>query len=350
MAGGAIDSLRRKGWALAASVVIALSFAWVLHAGALPVIPPASAFSEASWWAVAGYGVIWLALQLLRAARWQLLLAPLGEVSLGRVMRICLIGYALLLLLPFRMGEVARPAMIRKSAGLSMMAATGTIGAERIIDGLFLSLMLIGALLVSTPVSPLPDHIGELPVPAAIVPGAALVAVTAFLVLTLAMTAFYFFRATARRATLRILGVLSATLAERTAGAIERLATGLSFLAQWRASVPFVAVTAIYWFGYGIGAWLLLAAFGLGGLSFSEVLVICGVLAVGVIVPSAPGFFGSFQISVYAGMVMFLPLHLVVGPGSAFVFVLYAIQVGSTLLLGLGAAVWERRVVRRTGQ
>ncbi len=337
--------LRQHGIALAVSLVLAGALAWLLRQGALPVVPPRSAFARTRWEGVAAYCVVWVLLQLLRAGRWKLLLGPVGLVTLGRVTRVGLVGYGALVVLPFRMGEAVRPALMRACGGLSLVAVTGTIGAERVIDGLFISLTLMGALALSTPLSPLPERIGALPVPAAVVPGAALMASSMFVVLFLGMGAFYFFRDRARSITLRVLGLVSNSVAVRTAEAIERLASGLGFLAQWRASVPFVALTAIYWMGYGLSIWLLLWGTGVEGVTFAESLVICGVLAVGVIVPSAPGFFGSFQISLYAGMVMFLPIDRVVGPGAAFVFLLYVAQILITLVLAVLAGVWERRVI-----
>ena len=79
-----------------------------------------------------------------------------------RVLAVSWIGFAAILLMPLRAGEFVRPlhdqAAHRK---LSLAAATGTIGAERIIDGLFLTITLGLCLQIAHPLSPLPDHIGS---------------------------------------------------------------------------------------------------------------------------------------------------------------------------------------------
>ena len=46
--------------------------------------------------------------------------------------------------------------------------AAGTVAAERVVDGLVITLMLTTALWFSTPLSPLPTHLGTLPLPMAV--------------------------------------------------------------------------------------------------------------------------------------------------------------------------------------
>jgi hypothetical protein len=50
------------------------------------------------------------------------------------------------------------------------------------------------------------------------------------------------------------------------------------------------------------------------------------VLGVGIVVPAGPGLFGAFQASTYAGMAMYFHDDVVLGPGAAYVFLLYVIQ------------------------
>ena len=315
-------------------MVFAAGLVWLLEAGALPVVPNAQAFAKTRWWTVPVYGVLWVSMLVLRSSRWYLLLAPIHRVPLRRALAVGLIGYGAISLLPFRMGEVVRPALIRKKGQLSFLAATGTVGAERVIDGLVLSVTLLVALLFSHPVDPLPDHVGRLPIPAALVRDAAYLAASFFATLCLAMTIFYRWRDFARRATERVVGLLSARAATWLANAVERLADGLCFLPRWRYTAPFLALTAVYWFLFLCGAWILMWGAGIEAPSLLESTVIMGVLALAVVPPSAPGFFGAFQISVYCGMAMFYPEAEVMGVGSAFVFLIYLLQLCLTLMVG----------------
>jgi hypothetical protein len=60
-----------------------------------------------------------------------------------------------------------------------------------------------------------------------------------------------------------------------------------------------------------------------------------GVLAVGILLPAGPGFFGSFQAATLVALGFFVPAAVVAAHASTFIFVLYAGQVAFTLALGL---------------
>ena len=94
-------------------------------------------------------------------------MAPIQRVPLRTVLTVTFVGFAAILCLPLRSGEAVRPVLMHRRGRLSGWAATGAVAAERIIDGLCVSIMLLVALGVATPLDPLPDRIGTLPVPAA---------------------------------------------------------------------------------------------------------------------------------------------------------------------------------------
>src|SRR2546421_7493855 len=97
-------------------------------------------------------GVQTCALPILR---WGLLLKPLGEVSFKRLNSASAVGWMLLMLLPLRLGEFARPLLIaRPPAGggqqLRRSGALASVVVGRIVDGIALgplrviSLRLLG--------------------------------------------------------------------------------------------------------------------------------------------------------------------------------------------------------------
>jgi uncharacterized membrane protein YbhN (UPF0104 family) len=127
------------------------------------------------------------------------------------------------------------------------------------------------------------------------------------------------------------------------------LAGGLRFLRDRSAAASFGLLTIVYWLMSAAGVWFLLWASGVPAPTFGHSLVILGVLGLGLVVPNAPGFFGTFQIAVYSAMVLFYPLAKVTLAGSAFVFLLYVLQIVSVVVLG-GAAfalVLPRRPAQR---
>lgn len=338
--------LMRHGLKLAASIVAGIGLWWVLKAGGLPVWPTPRAWTLVRWDAVLTFAVLWTFVLFVRSARWFYLLAPLERVSLTRVLTVSLIGLGALVVLPLRTGELVRPLLIQRDAKLSGWAAMGTIGAERVIDGLVLSALLFVALLTSTPIDPLPDRIGDLPVPVAAVPRAAYFALAVFSSAFVMMAMFYWRRDLARRLTERVFGWVAPRASVRIADTIERVSDGLSFLPRPRYAGPFLLCTAAYWLANAAGIYALLHGCGFHDATFSQAAAVLGVLALGILTPNAPGLFGTFQLSVYAGLAMYFASARVVEEGSVFVFLLYALQLGLTLLAASIALVVHARLPR----
>jgi len=329
-------ALRNRVVKLLISVLLGCACVWLLHRGAFKLVPSRSALIAVDPWLVATYGALLLACNLLRAARWQLLLVPVARLPLGTVIRAALVGYAALLLLPLRAGEVVRPLLVRRTGKVSAWAATGTVGAERAIDGLFLSSILVAALVFSRPTAPSSTRIGDLPISASIVPHAAYAALGVFVASVAVMGIFYRWQAPAVRMLHGTIGMVSQRFADYVARRVERAASGFDFLRTPRFTLPFLAVTLLYWLGYA-GTFLVLGrACGLSNMSFAHACVTMGTLGLGVVVPNAPGYFGAFQLSVYAGLSLYFSPGQVMGPGSAFVFVLYLCQV--IVIIGCAAA------------
>jgi len=80
------------------------------------------------------------------------------------------------------------------------------------------------ALALSTPISPLPNHLGGMPLPVSAVPKAIYAAFLLFVLAFAAMALFYRARELARRVTLSVLGVVSLRFAQFATATLERLA------------------------------------------------------------------------------------------------------------------------------
>lgn len=338
--------LRRHAAKVVLSLVVAACFGWLLHKGALPVAPNKSSFAHVRWWTLFTYLALWTAVAYVRGARWKLLLDPIAKVPLRRIVAVSFIGFAAIALLPVRTGEAVRPYMIRKKGELSGWAATGTIAAERIIDGLVLCAMLVVGLALSTPLSPLPDHIGNLPISPAVVPKSAYIALAVFMTAFLVMGIFFAQRVWARRMTERVIGVVSPKLATWLADRVEHIADGLRFLAKGDVTVKFVGATIAYWLINAAGNWLLAWGSGFDNFTLPESIVVTGVVALGILVPNAPGFFGAYQFSMYAALALFFPNDLVVGPGGAYVLLMYGSQLFVTVATGAVGLLMEHTGVR----
>jgi glycosyltransferase 2 family protein len=327
--------LQRHGTKLLLSILLGVGLTWLLSKGGLPLLPPASSFSQVRWWVVPLYVLSLVVVHYFRAIRWRHLLRPLGEVSNRSIVAVSWISFGVILLSPLRSGEVVRPYLITKRSAVRMWEATATVGAERVIDGMMLSLLLFASMQLSTPLSPLPDHVGDLSVPVAAVPGAAYTALLIFFTAFVVMGVFFWRRELARRMTHRVLDVVSSRLANYLSAAVERIADGLRFLPSGKLMLPFVGESMIYWSSNALGLWLLAWGTGLAGATVAQCFVVMGVIGIGILVPAGPGYFGAFQLSTYMALAMYFPEPVLKGPGAAFVFLVYACQIGWHLVATL---------------
>lgn len=338
--------VRRALWKQApriiASLVIAGGFIWLFHRGGVPLVPERGAFAKLEPWATPAYALLIVLATYLRTHRWLYLLRPIApDISERKVIGIGLVGMAAILFAPLRIGEAARPYLFGRDGKVSFFQALGASGAERVVDGLVLTLVTAAGLLTSTPVSPLPNHVGNMPVPVSAIPHAVFIALAVFSCAFVAITVFYFARDFAHRLTQRVLGVVSQKLADFVTSTLERLSDGLTFFSSPGNLGAFFRDTLLYWACVFGGQWLLIRGCGIPATP-SEACVTLGVLGLGAVVPAGPGFFGAYQIAIYAGLALYYEQSVVVSSGAAIVFISYAVQLVLSALAG-GLGFWMLR-------
>jgi hypothetical protein len=69
-------------------------------------------------------------------------------------------------------------------------------------------------------------------------------------------------------------------------------------------------------------------------ITLAETCGLMGMLGCAILIPGPPGMLGMFQAGIYAGMSMYFPKSIVLGPGAAYVFLLYISQVSLQFLTG----------------
>jgi uncharacterized protein (TIRG00374 family) len=333
--------LRRNAAKLLASIIITAGIVFTLQKGGLTLVPEGSDFAHVNWAIVPAYFGTLGVMSYFRAVRWRYLLRSFADVPRKRVLAVSWIGFAAILLMPFRIGEIVRPYMVRDKGKVSMSSATGTVVAERVVDGLYLSILLAVALVFVPTIDPLPSRVVGLPISVAQVRTSGFVMLGVFTAAFITIAVFYFARAWARRMTLAVFGLVSKKLGEKLANTAEKLANGLHFLARGRDAGGFLVETTLYWGINAFGMWIL--AWGCGvvhadgtPITFGEACALMGMLGCTILIPGPPGLLGVFQAGIYAGMTMYFPTSVVTGAGSAYVFLLYAIQ----LVWTIGAAAF----------
>lgn len=270
------------------------------------------------------YCAILLLIHLSRTARWGSLLASQERVRFRALNDASAIGFMMLLVLPFRLGEFARPFLIAQRSSIRRSAAMTSVVLERIADGVFVALLLRGLLFLV--------HGDDTPVRLARYGANLMFAVFFGGFLFLLFAAWHHDQAVGLvRGTL---GRLSTALGERASDVVDSFVGALKQRHRPSELAAFVAWTFVYWGLNGFGMWVLMRAFPLQ-LSLLQTYVVMCLVVVGVMIPAAPGMVGTFQAAVKLGLSIFLPASVVNGPGLAYANVLWLCQTVQQIGLGL---------------
>lgn len=267
------------------------------------------------------YVAILLAIHVIRTVRWGILLEPVAKVPLGRLNAVSAVGIMALVILPFRLGEFARPYLIAQRPTLRVSAALSSVVVERIADGLFTAALLIVTLL-AVPTGTPGLHAFRV---AGVVVFIAFCTLLAFLILA------YLNRPRAVRLTHRILDPISPRIAERASGMMDAFIHGLRLVPTKRKVALFFGLTYLYWALNGWGIQLFARSFGIQ-LGLSDAYTVLGVLVVGVMIPAGPGMVGTFQAAVVGGLSLFTDAG---DRALAFANVMWLVQFAQQVIVGL---------------
>jgi uncharacterized protein (TIRG00374 family) len=246
----------------------------------------------------------------LRAIRWRVILDPVASrLPLGMLWRATAIGMMVNNVVPARAGELARAyALTRETPRVGFAAAFASIAVDRVFDAVVLLLLLFLAML--NPAFPGGAALGGHPV-------AQWVGSWGTLALLAMIGAFYLLVFFPQR-----IVVLFEWLARRVAPRVERqgremiltFAAGLGVLRNPRRFAAVFAWTVLHWLVNALAFWLGFKAVGIPA-PYSAALFLQGLIALGVAVPSSPGFFGLFEAVAKTGLsdVYGVPAPLAVG-------------------------------------
>jgi uncharacterized membrane protein YbhN (UPF0104 family) len=288
----------RGRWSGALGIGVSLLLLWwVLHD-----VDPGEVWAElrgARWgWLLLMVATATLTFPL-RTVRWRVLLRLEGaSLPWTPLWHATAIGFMANNLLPARAGEVARAYAVRQLSGVPFGTAVASIAVERVFDGLtIVALLLLG---VAAGGFAGTGTIGGVPVSrVALSMGLLFAAALAAALLVVAWPAWWL--ALAQRMALRW---LPERWAGRAVGFFRGLIDGLSAL---RAPGRVAAVVA-----WSVVLWLVNAAsFGLAFLAFrvavppGAALVLQGLVAFGVALPSSPGFFGIFEAATRVALALY---------------------------------------------
>lgn len=225
---------------------------------------------------------------VLRAYRWQYLLAPIGPTRFSVAFETTVIGFAASFLLPARAGEVLRPYLLARREQLPATAAFATIILERVLD-LLTVLLLFGAFVLWVRPGSLagdPSLFTRVKTGGAVAGAAAVAGLAVFFALAGHPERL-------GRAALRVERLLPARLAQIVANFVETFAQGLGVMRQPGRLLVSLLLSLPLWLSIAAGIWLASLAFHMT-FSYLGSFLVLTLLVVGVAMPT-PGAVGGFH-------------------------------------------------------
>jgi uncharacterized protein (TIRG00374 family) len=286
--------------------IVAADYRWLL---------PAAAFVSA------GY--------LIRTGRWQSILWPVLRAPYWVCFRCLILGFAANNVLPARVGEVIRAYSLRQKTGTSATLGVATVVVERVFDGVtLLALMAIALQVAAIPADD--ERLRLVEAVSIAIFATALVVLIALLVL--------------RERALALVAWLARPLPARFEARVQAMAAsfivGLECMQRPGALVRIVPLSVLVWLCEAAAYGCVARAFSVDLTPpqfVSAVLFLTVFVNLGIMVPSAPGFIGTFQFFARLALVPFG-----VAPDIAFglAVVAHALQYG--LVTGAGLVVMWR--------
>jgi uncharacterized protein (TIRG00374 family) len=314
----------KRALKLGASLLVTLLFSWWAFRNTNWNTQWASLRSANYLYVLPYLGILTL-IHLCRTLRWGYLLSGLERVRFRPLNEASGIGFMMLVVLPFRLGEFARPFLIAQRSSIRRSAAMTSVVLERITDGMLVAVMM-RVLLFYVP--------AEVPEVRYVRLGANVM----FAVFGGGLTFLLFaLRHQARAVQLvrATVGRVAPGVADKMADVVDTFVGAMRQLPDRRQIAGFFAYTLVYWSLNGAGMAVLSRAFGTTSLTLFQSYVVMSVLVVGVMIPAAPGMLGTFQAAIKVGLSLFLPASVVNGSGMAYANVLWLCQTVQQVGLGV---------------
>ena len=221
---------------------------------------------------------------LWRTYRWHWILQPTKRVPVPSLFPVLMIGFMANNLLPARIGEFVRAYVLQREQEVSKSLALGTIVLERLFDGLVL-VAFLGALSVFFPLPGWGSEIGWLGTLVFLGAGVGVVAILM-----------------REQWTLGFVDRVSRPLPDRYAvwvrSKAEFFISGLGALRRYRRVAAIVVLSVAVWLFEALSYFVIIRGFSLPmppeTTAFAAVLLLV-IVNLGIMIPSAPGYVGTFQ-------------------------------------------------------
>ncbi len=244
------------------------------------------AFAQANYWTLLPIWFLLFVFYWIKAWRWRMLLAPLGDFRTSTLFPPVMIGFAFNNVLPAHLGEFVRVFAFSRQQRQPFTPVLASVVLERVLDIVaILGLLVLGLLFV--PELKDDEQIRSWVFAASGIVSVALLGAAAYLIWTKPFVTLFEW-------CLAWVPIVPDRIKHKLTEMIEQGASGLSSLKDGRLLIGLLFTSFLQWSINGGVVWLALSSFGFD-ISLWVCCIVIGVTAFGVTIPSTPGYFGVIQ-------------------------------------------------------
>lgn len=265
---------------------------------------------------------------VLRAMRWQSIMSPIKKVSLVNMISATSIGYMANHILPARVGEIIRPAMIGKKENIKITSSLTTVVLERIFDlvGLLVFTVVILMLIPSQNKSIQTantadsynaadtaqtdnayhndqDHEGETPFIDTLKKWIGVFAGAGMAVITF-LSIFIIIPEKITRTLHRLFSIFPDKISKKLMEFLDSFIAGLQILGNKKHVIWIMFLTICIWALGALFIYILSFSFDLG-LPFTGSCFVAICIGFAVALPQAPGYIGVFHLATQKALEVF---------------------------------------------
>jgi hypothetical protein len=234
--------------------------------------------------------LIVLLVLFFRSYRWGIILEPRIKYPQWPLFIITAIGFMTISILPARLGEFTRPLLVKQKSGIRISSTMATIVVERVFD--LLTLVVVLGMVILT--IPLPPEIFK----------AGLI----ILIIVLAVFVLLLLLVGKKELSLKILNIIFDKLPRRVGdfmkNQLHAFIEGLEILPDVKKTLYVAFLSAIIWGLLALSCYLMFFSFGFK-LSLINAFALTVIIAIGVMLPAAPGFVGNYHYACVLGLKFF---------------------------------------------
>ncbi len=304
-------------------------------------------------WFIAAQLALWATFPM-RVQRWTYIVRAAGPASFRHLFSATQIGFLANFTLPARLGEIVRAVVLSRLTGLKFAQSVAMVGLDRVTDLFGLMAVLTVSLVAFRPS-------GDVTIPAetfgmahpftfpagqyragAVLAGLFLVAVVAVNVM------LYVNRTLVIALNNRVLGLVSRTVAAKTAGLLDHFADGLQVFRSPRDMVKSISWSLTVWGCAVLVNFAMLEAFGIAYPWYTPFVMVT-LLAIFISAPGAPGLVGQYHMPIVITLAMLAP-GINLDHAKAFAIVAHAMNLPPIIVTAAYAMYVERLGVGDLGR